>query len=97
MRFLNITAVLVAFAAPVLAAAPASAKTEWTESRFTRNGDEYVIKSAQVGDSTRVKGHVVGKFVTFDLNVRGDRVRGLVNHTTVEFRRSDQADQLASR
>lgn len=97
MRFLQITAALVAVAAPILAAAPASAKTEWTESRFTRNGDEYVVKSAQIGDNTRLKGHVVGKFVTFDLNVRGDRVRGLVNHTNVEFRRSDWVDQLASR
>ena len=45
----------------------------------------------------RLKGHVVGKLVTFDLNIRGDRVRGLVNHTNVEFRRSDWVDQLASR
>ncbi|ARS28495.1 hypothetical protein [Sphingomonas sp. KC8] len=97
MRLLKIAATFFAFTAPVLAIAPASAKTEWTESRFTRNGDEYVVKSAQVGEITRLKGHVVGKFVKFDLNVRGDRVRGIVNNTNVEFRRSDWVAQIASR
>ncbi|MDX3884110.1 MAG: hypothetical protein QHC65_06790 [Sphingomonas sp.] len=95
MRFIKTVAVLAAVAAPALAVQPAFAQSEWTESRFQRDGDEYVVKTSQVGETTRLKGYVVGKMVNFDLNVRGDRVRGKVNNTNVEFRRKDAAE-LAS-
>ncbi|SNT10952.1 hypothetical protein SAMN06295912_14215 [Sphingomonas laterariae] len=96
MRFLKITAALAALAMPVLATAPAAAQSDWTETRFERDGDEYVVRRQQVGETTRLKGYVVGKLVKFDLTVKGDRVRGSVNNSLVEFRRQD-AVRLASR
>ncbi|WP_380872912.1 hypothetical protein ACFB49_38070 [Sphingomonas sp. DBB INV C78] len=96
MRFLKIAAIFAALAPAVFGVAPASARTEWTESRFERDGEQYVVKTAQAGDTTRLKGYVVGTPVTFDLRVRGDRVSGTVNNRNVEFRRQD-APRLASR
>ncbi len=96
MRSVKLSAALALIAMPLLAA-PALAQPEWTESKFTRDGDQYVVKSATVGNTTRVKGHIVGKPVVFDLSIRGDRVRGQVNNSNVEFRRSEMKEYLASR
>lgn len=86
----------LALVATPLFAVPVAAQSEWKESRFTRDGDEYVVKSSVAGKTTRLKGHVVGKPVAFNLSVRGDRVRGQVNNTNVEFRRSEVNELLAA-
>lgn len=96
MRSFKISAAIALVALP-LVATPALAQSEWKESRFTRDGDEYVVKSSVAGKTTFLKGHVVGKPVAFNLAVRGDRVRGQVNSTNVEFRHSDAKNLLASR
>ena len=84
-KFLTAAALLVAIA-------PVAAYAEEAPTRsFTRDGQTYVYTSTEKGNATVLSGRAYPSGRSFELTVRGDKVRGYASGVPVSFTTKDAA------
>lgn len=85
-KFLTATALLVTIA-------PVAAYAEEAPTRsFTRDDQTYVYTSTEKGNATVLSGRAYPSGRSFDLTVRGDKVRGYASGVPVSFTTKNIAD-----